>query len=97
MNYYFNNNTQPREISADFMKRDIMINLGYADLEMGEADFKNPTFPPNTVHFLRSIKEEYAKMDEPIDVNVIVDVNKDKFISIKNKKALMPVVTKVVE
>lgn len=31
MNYYFNNNTQPREISADFMKRDIMINLNDFD------------------------------------------------------------------
>lgn len=57
--------------------RQILVALGYADLEMETEDF-NFTFPSNTRGFIEFLKES------EINDKVICDVNKDDYIIIDN-------------
>ncbi len=59
----------------------LLVEMGYADLSMETEDY-NCTFPGNTVYFLNYIKQLKESSDEIGNIEVLVDVNKDTFISI---------------
>ena len=63
-----------KDISFAFHQ--ILVSLGYADLDMENDDY-NGTFPENTRYFIEALKKELKDKK----VTVIFDVNKDEYIA----------------
>ncbi len=70
-------NAQRKSKSLASALHQIILALGYADLEMEEKDY-NPTFPLNTREFLEGCKEGLIERG----VSLLCNVNEDTFVSV---------------